>query len=100
MPLCYTAGFETMSAAQSSTLEEASSVASRDQASLDQVQQTAATGQAHVQGKLLILSALDEAFAQCKAVCYTSPFLISCQSLTGLCLRILTQPFPAHQCFA
>ena len=42
-----------MAGAQNSMMEDASHIASRDQASLDQVQQTAAKGQEHVQGKLL-----------------------------------------------
>lgn len=47
------AGFETMAGAQNSVRENASRIASRDQVSLDQVQQTAARGKAHVQGKLV-----------------------------------------------
>lgn len=45
------AGFETMAGAQKCMMEDATRIASRDQASLDQVQQTAAKGEAHVQGK-------------------------------------------------
>lgn len=47
------AGFETMAGAQHSMMENASRIASRDQTSMDQVQQTAARGKAHVQGKLV-----------------------------------------------
>lgn len=40
-----------MAGAQNSLMEDASRIASRDQVSLDQVQQTAAKGAEHVQGK-------------------------------------------------
>lgn len=52
-PTVVGAGFETMAGAQHSMMENASRIASRDQVSLDQVQQTAARGEAHVQGKLV-----------------------------------------------
>ena len=45
------AGFDTMADAQSGMLEDANRIANRDQVSLDQVQQTAARGEVHVQGK-------------------------------------------------
>ena len=50
-----------MSGAHSSMLEDCTSAASRDQASLDQLQQTAARGQTHVQGKLAALLRLSVA---------------------------------------
>lgn len=40
-----------MAGAQNSMMEDASRIASRDQVSLDQVQQTAARGEEHIQGK-------------------------------------------------
>lgn len=45
-------GFEAMSAGQTLMLEHMYRVAGSDEAALSQVQQTAARGEAHVQGKL------------------------------------------------
>ena len=53
------AGFESMAGAHSSMLEDANRIANRDQVSLEQVQQTAASGEAHVQGMPLTLHMLD-----------------------------------------
>lgn len=48
---CNGAGFASMAGAQNSMMEDASRIASSDQVSLDQVQQTAVRGKEHVQGK-------------------------------------------------
>ncbi|KAL3151849.1 hypothetical protein ABBQ38_012814 [Trebouxia sp. C0009 RCD-2024] len=53
-------GFEAMACAQSSLLEDANCIANRDQVSLEQVQQSAARGEAHVQGKPLTIRCLIE----------------------------------------
>ena len=85
-----------MSAAQNSMLEEASSVASRDQASLDQVQQTAAVGQAHVKGKLMFLSALYEAFGKCCRLPFYRWIVVTDRALRDH----IERAFLTHYCIA
>ena len=52
-------GFATMSGSQTSMLEDVNRGAGRDEAALNQVQQTAAKGEAHVQGEPCALPCRD-----------------------------------------
>lgn len=84
---CVGAGFETMAGTHTSMLANANCVANQDRAALELVQQTAARGEAHVQGKPLTSQYLIDQSRPFKP--HSRHSMPACRHL--LCIRLLQQ---------